>query len=605
MPTNKLSKLHRTVLTLLLLFSSMGWPIASASAQAASYAAVQTDAASIKVGDILPVSVVAANLTDAYSVDLGLTFDPTRLQAVDSSGSLVSTVVTGDLFSAVQGLLVTVANNINNGSGKIIYSCRIKTKAEGGQDTGVNITAQKTVISFYLKVIQAGSIQVNFDPSFASAEGHGILFSDSATNDITLSKTTNLILNSISPPQPVTGITVNAAGNATSVAAGSTLQMSATVLPANATDQSVAWSVTPGTGSAAIDPQSGILTGRTAGTVTVRATATDDSGVYGEIQIEITPVSVVSTGGGGGGGATVPAVAAPVVQTAAATGLTSGSIALNGSIVNSGGSTVTGYGFFWGTGKNDLSITLQAGTDNHSGAFTGRLNNLSAGTYYFQAFAMSGGGLSSGEVLSFTLAAPGQPAVSAPVVQSGRLSDVPTSYWAYDAIAALNRQNYISGYPDGTFMPDRTISRAELVSIIVKVMKLPPYHPPVSDFSDISPEDWCYGAVEDAVYAGMVKGYNDSFAPGDPVTREELAVILVNALGKQDEARADNNNKTDDSSISSWARGAVAVAVKYDLIRGYQDADGSYSFRPQGNATRAEACAMINNFLKTVLSAAK
>jgi hypothetical protein len=51
----------------------------------------------------------------------------------------------------------------------------------------------------------------------------------------------------------------------------------------------------------------------------------------------------------------------------------------------------------------------------------------------------------------------------------------------------------------------------------------------------------------------------------------------------------------DDTNISSWARGFVVVAVKYGLLNGYPDG----SFGPQGSATRAEACAMIENFLNS------
>ena len=50
--------------------------------------------------------------------------------------------------------------------------------------------------------------------------------------------------------------------------------------------------------------------------------------------------------------------------------------------------------------------------------------------------------------------------------------------------------------------------------------------------------------MENAVHAGIVKGYGGDFRPGDPITREELACILVNALGQQDEALADMSAKT-------------------------------------------------------------
>jgi hypothetical protein len=190
---------YRLILTLILLLSCLWWTTA-AQAQSAPYAAIQTSATSVKAGDIFSVSVVAGSLTDAYSLDLGLSFDPSKVQVVDASGNPVSTVTSGDIFSDVQSLVDTVANNVNNGTGKIIYSCRIKTAAEGGQDTGVNITARKTVISFNLKAIQPGAVQVNFDPSFAPAGGQGILFSNSDTDDIAISPSnrTNLSLN-ISP----------------------------------------------------------------------------------------------------------------------------------------------------------------------------------------------------------------------------------------------------------------------------------------------------------------------------------------------------------------------------------------------------------------------
>jgi hypothetical protein len=176
-------------------------------------------------------------------------------------------------------------------------------------------------------------------------------------------------------------------------------------------------------------------------------------------------------------------------------------------------------------------------------------------------------------------------------------SDVPTSYWAYGAISNLSSLGYISGYPDGSFKPGNAISRAEFVSIIDRAMKLPAYKPATPNFSDVSTSAWFYGSVERAVYAGIIKGYGNSvFGPNDPITREDLAIILVNALGKQGEAGASISVKTsftDDHLISSWARGDVVVAAEYGLLKGYPDS----SVEPLGNVTRAEACAMVWNYL--------
>jgi hypothetical protein len=91
---------------------------------------------------------------------------------------------------------------------------------------------------------------------------------------------------------PVTSITVTGAGGATTVANGGSLAMSAAVLPADATDSSVTWSVAAGTGTATIAATTGVLTGTGAGTVTVTATANDGSGVTGTKDITITSADV-------------------------------------------------------------------------------------------------------------------------------------------------------------------------------------------------------------------------------------------------------------------------------------------------------------------------
>ncbi len=186
------------------------------------------------------------------------------------------------------------------------------------------------------------------------------------------------------------------------------------------------------------------------------------------------------------------------------------------------------------------------------------------------------------------------PPVPAPAV----FTDVPVSYWANMQIDDLSTAGYVYGYPDHTFRPDNTVTRAEFIAILAKVLKLPAIDPAAPDFDDVSPGDWCYQTVESAVYAGLIKGDGRAFHPGRPITREEMSVIMVKAMAEQDEAVRSSNEQTaftDDAAISPWARGCIAVAVRGGLLRGYPDDN---SFRPRGSATRAEACAMIYKFLK-------
>jgi hypothetical protein len=332
----------------------------------------------------------------------------------------------------------------------------------------------------------------------------------------------------------------------------------------------------------------------TSAVFTVAATSTAGGGGGGG--------STAGGGGGGGGGGGAMAAAAPTVQTDSAQSITASSAILNGNIVSGGGANITEYGFLWGTSQDNLANTLQVGTDNHSGDFTATLSNLTGGTaYYFQAFAKNTSE-ADGTVMSFTTTGEPQTTTTSTIsntttTTAPAFSDVQASYWAYDAISNLSRLDYITGYPDGSFKPDGTITRAEFVSILTRALKLQAYSPPVPGFTDVSSSDWFYSSVESSVHAGIASGNGSgSFSPNEPVTREEMATILVNALSKQDEAKASMSARTlfaDDTSISSWARGFVVMAVNEGLIRGYPD----NTFRPQGDATRAEACSMISSFL--------
>ena len=99
---------------------------------------------------------------------------------------------------------------------------------------------------------------------------------------------------------PVDSITVTSAGGVTVIGVGQTLQMHANVTPANATNSAVTWSVLPPVnGVATINPATGLLTAVGLGTVTVRATAVDGSGEYGELPIAVTTVGDNRRRGGG------------------------------------------------------------------------------------------------------------------------------------------------------------------------------------------------------------------------------------------------------------------------------------------------------------------
>lgn len=180
-----------------------------------------------------------------------------------------------------------------------------------------------------------------------------------------------------------------------------------------------------------------------------------------------------------------------------------------------------------------------------------------------------------------------------PLTAATQLSDV-TGHWAEDTILKLVEKNYISGYPDGTFKPDNTITRAEFVKILCAVMGYAPATEGTSTFTDVAATDWFFGYVVTAVQKGIIGGYPDgTFLPNNPITRQEASKVVVKAKGI-DETTVDaeyvfsHARLTDEAAIADWAKPFIAAAVE----RGFMKGDPTGAFRPDANLTRAETAAI-------------
>lgn len=190
-------------------------------------------------------------------------------------------------------------------------------------------------------------------------------------------------------------------------------------------------------------------------------------------------------------------------------------------------------------------------------------------------------------LLTLTLLLP--PAIL-PVIAQPAPSDI-SGHWAESTILKLVEKNFISGYPDGTFKPNNTITRAEFVKILTLVMGITPATGGESAFSDVSTSDWFFGFVAAAVEKGIIGGYPDgTFRPNDPITREQAAKIVVLAKGI-DPAEVDTEyvfehaaNFVDKDGISDWAKPFVAAAVENGIMKG----DANNAFRATDDITRAE-----------------
>jgi hypothetical protein len=177
-----------------------------------------------------------------------------------------------------------------------------------------------------------------------------------------------------------------------------------------------------------------------------------------------------------------------------------------------------------------------------------------------------------------------------PVTAANAVTDDIRGHWAESVITELTEKGIVPVMPDGSFPPDTTISRAEFTSMMVKAFHLDKTNGRV--FKDTE-QHWAKDYIAIANAYGIVSGYGaDYFGPDDPITREQMAAIIVNAaaLEKKDTAL----NFTDNDKVSAWAKNVVAVAAAYRIIGGFPDG----SFKPRDNATHAQAAVVVSKTLK-------
>ncbi len=172
--------------------------------------------------------------------------------------------------------------------------------------------------------------------------------------------------------------------------------------------------------------------------------------------------------------------------------------------------------------------------------------------------------------------------------------DVPETHWAAEKIKALAGKQYIRGYDDGTFLPDKPMTRAELASVLVRAAGDKPLVPEKPSFSDVSREDWFYSTVEAAklFFSPGPSLWQGAFRPHDPVTRQEAVAATVRAKKLQPggaDLPAPAAAFTDQDKIIPEYRDDIARALKSRLVIGYPDK----TFRPELPLTRAEAASLV------------
>ncbi|MGB3191922.1 MAG: DUF3370 family protein [Limnoraphis sp.] len=172
-------------------------------------------------------------------------------------------------------------------------------------------------------------------------------------------------------------------------------------------------------------------------------------------------------------------------------------------------------------------------------------------------------------------------------------SDV-QNYWAKSCIIELARRNLVSGYPDGTFRPEKDINRAEFAVLMCNIFPDAPIRRKQIKFKDVAEKYWAYNAIKMASEKGFFAGYPDeTFRPKQNITRVQAIAVLgayLQYISFSDVERMLDKIFIDSALIPNYATAYVAEAIRAAIIVNYPDIQ---EFRPNENTTRGEVTALL------------
>ncbi|ULO06746.1 S-layer homology domain-containing protein [Paenibacillus sp. 19GGS1-52] len=426
-----------------------------------------------------------------------------------------------------------------------------------------------------LNAVSAGTVTVRA----TAADGSGIVGSRTITID----------------DIPVDTIAVSAAGGISTVVAGSLLNMSATVAPANATNQAVTWSVVNGTGSATIDGTSGELTAGDPGTVTVQAAATDGSGIVGSIQLTVTaapiPVSSITITGDSsvqtGQNIQLAAISAPANAT---------NQAVTWSVVNGTGSATIDGTSGELTAGDPGTVTVQAAATDGSGI---------VGSIQITVTALTPPPVT---ILVHSITVTGDPSVQ--VGQSIQLATTvtpakatnPTVEWSVysgTGTASIDVNGLLTGITVGTVTVKATATDGSAVfgSTAVEITAVntggstptptpTPISTPTPTPTPIStptptPTPIPSSTPTPTPSAQPVVKFNDQVV--------NIEQVISSIKQKIAEAGANPTPSVFTDTTSHWAAASIDLFIKLGVVNGYSDG----SFHPNASITRAEFSTII------------
>lgn len=178
--------------------------------------------------------------------------------------------------------------------------------------------------------------------------------------------------------------------------------------------------------------------------------------------------------------------------------------------------------------------------------------------------------------------------------QSLPFNDISGCAWAHEHIKTLYDKGIVSGVDKEHFEPERYVTRAEFVKMLVVALNVTPDNDIQFGFDDVSKDTWFYPYISVAYRAGWVNGVNKNyFGALETITREDAAVMIARVINI---AGTSEPQFTDADQVSDYALSAVSAISETGIMNGV----GGGCFNPKGFTTRAEAATIIARVMKEV-----
>jgi hypothetical protein len=178
------------------------------------------------------------------------------------------------------------------------------------------------------------------------------------------------------------------------------------------------------------------------------------------------------------------------------------------------------------------------------------------------------------------------------------LSDV-SGNWAEPFIKVLVEKGIIAGYPDGTFQPDRPVTRAEFAALVNKAFPDAPTVRESISFRDVPKRFWAASAIAKASSTGFLAGYpNGTFGPSQNIKRIDSLVAFMSGTKLQADGTAANVDElfTDTNQVPGYGRDGLVAATNRCVTVSVSYPEGR-TFNPTGQATRADVAAFLHQVL--------